>query len=35
MARSDRVATLEDAKTQLKKSWDAWKVWAELVEIDP
>ena len=33
MARSDRAATLEEAKAQLKKSWDAWKAWAELVEI--
>jgi hypothetical protein len=30
MARSDRVATLEEAKAQLKKNWDAWKAWAEL-----
>jgi hypothetical protein len=28
MTRADRVATLEEAKTQLRKSWDAWKVWA-------
>jgi hypothetical protein len=35
MARSDRVATLEDAKAQLAKSWDAWKAWAELVESNP
>ena len=34
MARSDRVATLEEAKAQLKKSWDAWKAWAELDEIE-
>jgi hypothetical protein len=34
MARSDRVATLEEAKAQLKKSWHAWKAWAELVEIE-
>ena len=26
MTRSDRVATLEEAKAQLRKSWDAWKV---------
>ena len=25
MARSDRAATLEEAKAQLAKSWDAWK----------
>ena len=34
MARSDRVATLEEAKAQFQKSWDAWKVWAKLEEID-
>ena len=28
MARSDRVATLEEAKAQFQKSWDAWKAWA-------
>ena len=32
MARSDRVATLEEAKAQLAKSWDAWKAWAKLKE---
>src|SRR6478609_4466324 len=32
MTRSDRVATLEEAKAQLRKSWDAWKVWAKLEE---
>ena len=26
----DRVATLEEAKAQLRKSWGAWKVWAKL-----
>ena len=26
--RSGRVATLEEAKAQLRKSWDAWKAWA-------
>ena len=30
MTRSDRVATLEEAKTQFQKSWDAWKAWANL-----
>ena len=25
MTRSDRVATLEEAKAQFQKSWDAWK----------
>ena len=34
MTRSDRVATLEEAKAQLRKSWDAWKVWAKLEEVD-
>ena len=34
MTRSDRVATLEEAKVQLRKSWDAWKVWAKLEEVD-
>jgi hypothetical protein len=28
MTRSGRVATLD--KAQLRKSWDAWKVWAKL-----
>jgi hypothetical protein len=32
MARSNRVATLKDAKAQFQKSWDAWKAWAELEE---
>jgi hypothetical protein len=32
MTRS--VATLEEAKAQLRKSWDAWKAWANLEEID-
>ena len=30
MTRSDRVATLEEAKAQFQKSWDAWKAWAKL-----
>ena len=34
MTRSDRVATLEEAKAQLRKSWDAWKAWAKLEEVD-
>ena len=34
MARADRVATLEEAKAQFQKSWDAWKAWAELEEIE-
>jgi hypothetical protein len=34
MKRSDRVASLEEAKNQLKTSWEAWKVWANLEERD-
>jgi hypothetical protein len=34
MTRSDRVATLEEAKAQFQKSWDAWKAWAKLEEED-
>jgi hypothetical protein len=34
MTRSDRVASLEEAKAQLRKSWDAWKAWAKLKEVD-
>jgi uncharacterized protein (DUF736 family) len=30
MTPSDRVATLEEAKAQLRKSWDAWKAWSRL-----
>ena len=33
MTRSDKVATLEEAKAQLRKSWDAWKAWAKLEEV--
>jgi hypothetical protein len=33
MARSDNVATLEEAKAQFQKSWDAWKAWAKLEEL--
>jgi hypothetical protein len=33
MTRSDRVATLEEAKAQFQKSWDAWKAWARLEEV--
>ena len=33
MTRSDRVATLEKAKAQFQKSWDAWKAWAKLQEV--
>ena len=32
MTRSDRVATLEEAKAQFQKSWDAWKAWARRIE---
>ena len=28
-----RVATLEEAKAQFRKSWDAWLAWAELQEV--
>ena len=34
MTRSDRVATLEEAKAQFQKGWDAWKAWAKMEEID-
>jgi hypothetical protein len=30
MTRGDRVATLEEAKAEFQKSWDAWKAWAEV-----
>jgi hypothetical protein len=33
MTRSDKVATLEEAKAQFQKSWDAWKAWAKLEEV--
>ena len=33
MARSDRVLTLEEAKAQFGKSWDAWKAWAKLEQV--
>ena len=33
MTRSDRVATLEEAKAQFQKSWDAWKAWAKMEEV--
>ena len=32
MTRSDRAATLEEAKAQFQKSWDAWKAWAKMEE---
>src|SRR4029077_11551701 len=34
MTRADRVATLEEAKAQFQKSWDAWKAWAKLEEVE-
>ena len=34
MTRLDRVATLEEAKAQFQKSWDAWKAWAKLEETE-
>jgi hypothetical protein len=33
MTRSDRVATLEEAKAQFQMSWDEWKTWANLEEV--
>jgi hypothetical protein len=33
MTRSNRVPTLEEAKAQFQKSWDAWKAWTKLDEI--
>ena len=32
MTRADKVATLEEAKAQFQKSWDAWKAWAKMEE---
>jgi hypothetical protein len=32
MMRSDRAATLEDAKAQFQKSWDEGKAWAKMDE---
>jgi hypothetical protein len=32
ITRSNRVATLEEAKAQFQKSWDEWKAWANLEE---
>jgi hypothetical protein len=34
MKRSDRVGSLDEAKGQLKTSWEAWKDWANLEERD-
>jgi hypothetical protein len=33
MTRADRTATLEEAKGQFQKSWDAWEAWAKLEEV--
>ena len=33
MTRSDKVATLEEAKAQFQNSWDAWKAGAGLREV--
>jgi hypothetical protein len=33
MTRTDRVATLEEAKAHFQKSWDAWKAWTKLAEV--
>jgi hypothetical protein len=33
MTRSGRVPTLQEAKAQFQKSWDAWKAWAKLEEV--
>ena len=30
MKRSDRVATLDEAKAQFQMSWDTWKAWAKM-----
>ena len=34
MNRSDRVATLDEAKAQFQMSWDAWKAWAHFIIRD-
>ena len=33
MARSDKVATLEDAKAQFETAWRQWLAWAEQQEM--
>ena len=33
MMRSGRVATVEEAKAEFQKSWEAWKAWAKLEEV--
>ena len=34
MTRSNRVASLEEAKAQFQKSWDERKAWAKLEEVE-
>jgi hypothetical protein len=34
MTRSDRVATLEEAKARFQKSWNVWIAWAKLEETE-
>jgi hypothetical protein len=34
MTRSDRVATLEEAKARFQTSWDAWREGAKLEETE-
>ena len=33
MTRSGHMPTLEEAKAQFQKSWDAWKAWAKVEEV--
>jgi hypothetical protein len=33
MARSNKVATLEEAKAQFETAWRQWLAWAELQEM--
>jgi hypothetical protein len=33
MKRSDRVASLAEAKAQLQKSGEEWKAWAKMEEM--
>jgi len=34
MTRSNRVASLEEAKAQFQKSWDERETWAKLEEVE-
>jgi hypothetical protein len=34
MTRSNRVASLQEAEAQFQKSWDEWKAWAKLEEVE-